>query len=85
MPGDERAFGPDHHQVGLERQRQAQQAVGIVGAHRMAAPDRGDPRVARRRVELGQGGALPDAPGERVLARTGADDHHLHAARILGS
>jgi hypothetical protein len=35
-------------------------------------------------VELRQAVALLEAPRERVLARTGADDHHLHAARILG-
>jgi hypothetical protein len=36
-------------------------------------------------VELGEAGALLETPRERVLASTGADDHHLHAARILVS
>ena len=85
MPADERAFGADHDEVGVERHGQAEQAVGVVGAHRVAASERRDPGVARRGVELGQGGALLEAPRERVLASTGADDHHLHAARILGS
>jgi hypothetical protein len=36
-------------------------------------------------VELGEGWALLETPRERVLASTRADDHHLHAARILVS
>ena len=34
--GDERAFGADHDEVGVERQRECEQPVGVVGAHRMA-------------------------------------------------
>ena len=85
MPGHERAFWADHDQVGLERHGQAEQAVGVVGAHGMAPSDCRDPGVPRRGVELGEGGALLETPRERVLASTGADDHHLHAARILVS
>ena len=83
--GDERRLGADHDEVGLERQRQAEQAVAVVGAHRMAASERGDAGVARRCVQLGQAGALREAPRERVLARARADDQHLHAARLLAS
>jgi hypothetical protein len=34
-------------------------------------------------MKLGEARALGETPRERVLASTGADDHHLHAARIL--
>ena len=50
---------------------------------RRLAPDgsaeRRDPGVAGRRVELGERRALRELPGERVLARTRADEKHLHA------
>ncbi len=85
MPATSGSFGPDHDEVGSEGHRQAQEPVFVVGTHRMAATDRRDAWVARRCVELGQAGALREAPRERVLARTRADDHHLHAARILAS
>ena len=62
-----------------------EQAVAVVGANRVAVPERRDPGVARRRVELGQDRALREAPRERVLARARADEQHLHAARILAS
>ena len=85
MPATSGPFRADHDQVGFERHGQAEQAVGVVGAHGMASSDRRDPGVPRRGVELGEGGALLETPRERVLASTGADDHHLHAARILVS
>jgi hypothetical protein len=49
----------------------------------VAPSERGDSRVARRRVELGQTRALRETPRERMLTRTGADDHNLHAASLL--
>jgi hypothetical protein len=49
----------------------------------MAPSDRRDPGVPRCGVELGEARALLETPRERVLASTGADDHDLHAARIL--
>ncbi len=84
-PGHQRSFWADHHQVCFERQCQAEKAVSIVGPNWMAAPECGDAGVARGGVELGQARALLEAPREGVLASTGADDHHLHAARILAS
>jgi hypothetical protein len=34
-------------------------------------------------MELGEARALRETPRERVLTRTGADDHNLHAASLL--
>ena len=85
IPATSGPSGPITTRSASSVMRQAEQAVGVVGAHRVAASERGDPGVARRGVELGQAGALREAPRERVLASTGADDHHLHAARILAS
>ena len=41
--GDERRLGPDHDEVDLERQREREQPVAVVGAHRMAAAERAMP------------------------------------------
>ena len=66
---DERSLRADHDQVGVERQGQREQPVRVVGAHRMAAPERGDARVAGRGMELGQLRAAGEAPRERMLTR----------------
>ena len=49
----------------------------------MTTPERGDARVAGRRMKLGEQRALGEPPGERVLAGTRADDHHLHRPSLL--
>src|SRR5207245_1782474 len=67
----------------VERQRECEQAVTVVGAHRMAAAEHRDPGVAGGRVQLGEARALGEAPRERMLARPRADDEHLHAPSLL--
>jgi hypothetical protein len=64
----ERRLGSDHDQVGRERHGQTEHAVTVVGAHRMALPERGDPGISGRGMELGQPRALSQPPRERVLA-----------------
>ena len=55
-PATSGASGPDHDEVGVERRREAEQPVAVVGAHGMALAEAGDARVARRGVQLGQRG-----------------------------
>jgi hypothetical protein len=65
---DERRLRPDHDQIGVELTGQREQAVGVVGAHRMARPQLGNARIARRCMDLLELGAPAQLPGERVLA-----------------
>ena len=60
--GDERGLRPDHDEVGVERPREAEQPVAVVGAHGMAAAERGDARGCRARR------AAPSAPGSARAA-----------------
>ena len=78
-PGDERASGPTTTRSAQIVTARLSEPLGVLGPHRMATPERGDSRVARGRVKLGQAGALRETPRKCVLSRTGADDHNLHA------
>ena len=53
-PATSGASGPITTRSASSVVRQREQPVRVVGAHRMAAAERGDPRVAGRRVQLGQ-------------------------------
>ena len=79
---DERQLGADHDEVDVERAREAEQALGVVGADGMAFGERGDSRIAGRSVELGQERRLRELPGERMLATPRADDQDPHRASL---
>ena len=83
--GDERRLRPDHDEVGAERPRQLEQALGVLGADRVTLPDPGDARVPGSRVELLDHRALRELPGKRVLPPAGADDEDFHGASLLSS
>jgi hypothetical protein len=66
---------------------QSEQALDIVHADRMTAPDAVDPRVAGRSVELLQLGARGELPGKRVLAAARPHHQDFHPAeskRVTG-
>jgi len=54
--GHERRLRPDDDQVGVERVRQREQALAVLGANRMTLAERRDPRAPRGSVEVGQEG-----------------------------
>ena len=82
-PEDERKLGPDDDEIDLERARQSEDSLGVLGADRMTLGDRGDTRVAGCGVELGQRRRLRELPGERVLTTAGADDENPHRASLM--
>jgi hypothetical protein len=75
---DERCLGPYDDEVDPELAAEREHPLAVLGAHRMAHPERRDPRVAGRRVQLGEGRALAELPRQRVLAAPRAHDEHLH-------
>src|SRR3954454_6093991 len=76
--GDERRLRPDHDKVDLVLAAEAEKALDIVEADRMAPAERGDSRVSGRSVKLRQGRALGDLPGKRMLASARAHHENVH-------
>jgi hypothetical protein len=76
--GDEGRLRPDDHELGNERRCEPQQALAVVGAHRVARPERGDAGVSGGRVQLVERAAAREGPRERVLARARPDEEHVH-------
>ena len=66
---DERRLRPDHDEVGRDRPRQVEQAVAVVGTHRMAVAERRDPGIAGRRVERGERRALRESRHASACSR----------------
>ena len=79
---DERSLGPDHDEIDRERPGEVEQSLAVVGANWMAAPERCDAGIPGGGVKLGEDGAPGEAPGERVLATTGADEKHPHGPSL---
>src|SRR4051794_8284993 len=75
---DKRRLGADDDEVDLVLAAEAEQALDVVHADRVAAAERRDPRISRRRMQLRQPLALRDLPRERVLAAARPQDQHLH-------
>ena len=75
---DERSFRTDDDEVDVERAREREQALAVRGTNRVAAAERGDPRIARRRMELLERRCAAQLPRERVLAAARPDEEHLH-------
>ena len=75
---DERRLGADDDEVDLVLPAEAEEALDVVHADRVAAAERCDPGIPRRRMQLGQPLALRDLPRERVLAAARPQDQHLH-------
>ncbi len=67
-PGHQRRLGPDHHQVDVVLPAEADHRRMVGHVERHAVGDRGDPGIARRAIEPVEQGALPELPGERMLA-----------------
>ena len=83
-PADERCLGADDDEVGVNRPRELEQALAVLGPGRVALPDPGDARVPRSGVDLLHRRALRELPGKRVLPPAGADDENSHAAKPTG-
>src|SRR6187551_3456902 len=75
---DERGLGADDDEVDLVLPAEAEEALDVVHADRVAAAERCDPGIPRRRMQLVQPLALRDLPRQRVLAATRPQDQHLH-------
>jgi hypothetical protein len=61
---------------------EAEEALDVVHADRVAAAERRDPGIPGRRMQLCQPLALRDLPGERVLAAAGSQDQDLHVGEF---
>src|SRR5438105_1374893 len=77
---DERRLRPDDDEIDTELPSEREQTLGVLRPDRVAVTEPRDPGVARRGLELFERGALPERPGQRMLAAAGSDDQHLHAA-----
>ena len=82
--GHERHLGTDHDEVDRERARKREQTLRVLRMHRVARPEPRDPRVAGRRVQLGQPRALRELPGQRMLAPARPHDQNLHSPDANG-
>ena len=81
--GDERRLGPDHHEVDVERMREREQPLRVLGADRMALGEPRDARASRGGMEIGQGRCLRELPGERVLAPARTDQESTHRTSLV--
>ena len=78
-----RVAPPARRRRGLPRGTgQREEALAVLGAHGMAAAERGDARVAGGGVELVEIRRLAELPRERVLASPRADQEHLHTRTL---
>ena len=78
-PGDERRLRADDDEVDVERRARAQSAVGVVGAHRVAAARAPRCRDCPAPRAAPSARAPRERPRERVLATARPDDEHPHA------
>ena len=79
---DERRLGADDDEVDLVLAAEAEEALDVVHADRVAAAECRDPGIPRRRMQLRQPLALRDLPRERVLAAARPQDQHLHVGEF---
>ena len=80
--GDQRDLGADDDEVDLERAREPEQALGVLGTDGMTVRERRDAGVARRRVQLLEERRLRELPRERMLTTARADDERLCTGRV---
>jgi hypothetical protein len=73
---------PDHDEVGVERTGEIEQALAVLGAHRMAVAERRYPWVPRGRMQLLEAGRSAELPRERVLAASGTDQQDPHGTEF---
>ena len=82
---DEGSLRADDDEVDAERPRKAEQTLSVLATDGMALAELRDPRISRRRVELGQRRRLTELPCERMLASPGADEENAHAPSLVVS
>ena len=75
---DERRLRADDGEVDLELAAEREQALAVLGAHRVALAEPSDAGIAGRGVQRFEPGALLQLPGERVLAPAGPNDQDPH-------
>ena len=76
--GDQRRLGADHHEADVILLAEADHRFMVRHVERHALGDLGDSGIARRAIEPAEQGALPELPGERVLAASAPDQQHIH-------
>src|SRR4029079_10713895 len=79
---DERRLRADDDEVDLVLSAEAEEALDVVHADRVAAAERRDPGISPRRMQLSQPLAPRDLPRERMLAAARPQDQHLHEAEF---
>ena len=82
-PCHERRLGPDHHEADVVLPAEADHRRMIRHVERHAFGDRFDPGIPRRAIESVEQGALPELPGERVLAASPSDQQQIHLEKAL--
>jgi hypothetical protein len=79
---DERRFGTDDDEIGIEGGGEVEETFAILGSHGMALPEPRDARVARRRVQLFELRVLAQLPRECVLATSRAHEENFHTRTL---
>ena len=83
-PGDERHLRTDDDEVRLERARELEHPVDVLGPHGMAGRAATcDAGVARSGVQFAERRAVCELPRERMLAPAGPHEQHFHAAECF--
>ena len=82
---DERRLRPDHHEVDVERMREREQPLRVLGANRMALGEPRDARASRGGMEIGQGRGLRELPGKRMLTPARTDQERTHRTSLGAS
>ena len=80
--GDERRLRADHDEIDVEAAREAEQALAVLGPHRVTVAEPRDPGVAGSSMERAEARCLRELPCERVLAPARPDQEHLHGGRV---
>ena len=81
---DERRFGSDDDEIGIDTLGERGNRGGVGGDDGDTVAQFRQPRVAGRRDHLVDGGRTREAPAERVLAPSGTDEEHARHQAARG-
>ena len=80
--GDEGCLRADHDEIDVEAARETEQALAVLGPHRVTVAEPGDPGIAGGGMQRFEPRRLRELPRERMLAPARPDQEHLHGGRV---
>ena len=83
-PATSGASGPTTTRSISPRSAEREEALAVVGPHRVAAPRPAMPGLPGRGVQLAEPRTAGELPGERVLPSAGSHEQHVHPASRIG-